>query len=137
MFAPSKDGEETNEVLSSLATGLLEKNELKREIAATGVSLVDIFDKDILNYFKEVWENSGDDGLTADEFKSLLGNYLPKILTDIIYQRIDVNDDGMVDFAEFMNFLIASEAGSNWQMTLYASKLVNDIACLLKVDCCC
>ena len=73
-----------------------------------------------------MWSHStsGENSLTAAEFKAVLSDYLPMNQLDVIYKKIDVNDDGNVDFSEFIDFLIASESGTNWSAALYSSKLV-------------
>ena len=50
--------------------------------------------------------------LEVEEFMDLLreSNMIPEDVVDKITQFIDVNDDGDIDFDEFINFVLAAES---------------------------
>mmetsp|Transcript_14488 Transcript_14488/g.27096 ORF Transcript_14488/g.27096 Transcript_14488/m.27096 type:complete len:1443 (-) Transcript_14488:197-4525(-) len=61
---------------------------------------------------KEFVQRGGQqESLTAEEFIDVLSSFIPRSDVDSLYKKIDVNDDGMVEWEEFTGFLISAEGG--------------------------
>lgn len=97
----------------------------KKEVLATGL-ISDLFDKTILETLEHYFESSTfrHNSLPAEEFKELISHYIPRPLVESVYRSIDVNDVGYVNYSDFTNYLIASEAGSSFSAKIYISRLV-------------
>ena len=101
-------------------------NAPKTEITTESFEISDLFDKTIVNRFKREFQNSklGNELLPSTKFKDILRQYLHPSQTELVYEKIDVNDEGFVSFTDFINFLISSEAGSVLAHSLHATKLI-------------
>lgn len=114
-----------NDTISRLEKRVVEKK--KGQVDTLRYGLVsDLFDKEILTELEKKFKDSsfGYNILRADEFKSIIKDYIPPDLVENIYLSIDVNDVGYIKFSEFTNFLIASESGTSFSAKSYISRLV-------------
>jgi WD40 repeat protein len=111
--------------IEELQLSLLENSQQKKELLNTGL-VSDLLDKNILETLKRHFEESSfrHNSLRAEQFKNLLAQYVPRPIVDSVYRSIDVNDVGYVNYSDFTNYLIASEAGSSFSAKIYISRLV-------------
>lgn len=75
-------------------------------------SLGVLFDPKFLEFLRRQFKEnhrSGEMELPATEFVELLSQHIPYESCMLMYQKIDVNDDGVINFSEFVNYLIISE----------------------------
>lgn len=91
----------------------------KPKAAASRFTPSDLLDIKMLKEIKSKFtlrciDESGN-SLKADEFIALLAEYIPKRDAELMYKKIDVNDDGTVEWHEFTGFLINADSikGSN------------------------
>ena len=103
----------------------LRKPAEQRDVQRAGM-ISDLFDRDILSNLEKAFSSSdsGNNSLTAMEFRNLMSEYIPESLIETIYRAIDVNDAGYLNYSDFTNYLIAAEAGSRFSSQTYASRLV-------------
>lgn len=101
------------------------KSGSKKEIQSSGI-ISDLFDKKILSHLEHIFSTSesGDNSLGAAQFKALIAQYIPLSLVENIYRAIDVNDVGRVNYSDFTNYLISSEAGSSFSSKAYTTRIV-------------
>jgi hypothetical protein len=124
MIAPSKSGVNANQVISTLVEAVDAVINLKKE-SKSDAPLTVLFDRAVIMKFQTSFQDSqsSNHSLSSAEFKSLLREHLPDKQVEDIYQKIDVNGEGEITFPDFMNFLVSSEAGSNWANSMHSSKL--------------
>jgi hypothetical protein len=70
--------------------------------------------------------------LSAEEFKELLCEAkIPQQIINTVTEHIDVNDDGDIEFDEFINFVLAAESNLEFSQKAVNDKLVyvNGIGC--------
>ncbi len=93
---------ETNNdsLLEQLEKSVIVKVEVKKNVQNTGI-ISDLFDKKILTHLESIFSSSesGDNSLSALDFKNLMATYIPTSLFDTIYREIDVNDVGYVSYS--------------------------------------
>ena len=79
------------------------------------VNLSELLNMEVLSNIRQAFvrgrDAHGEECLSAEEFIDTLSQYLPRTEIERLYQKIDVNDDGNVDWQEFTGFLTTSEAG--------------------------
>lgn len=70
-----------------------------------------LLDMTVLTGLRELFSNStiGLDILTEAQFREGLEKYICAEDVDLIYPKIDINDDGFVEWNEFTSYLIAKE----------------------------
>jgi hypothetical protein len=75
-------------------------------------TIADLFHPKILKEFKLAFKNNEDmpGFLSAEPFKALIASYIAPSEVESTYRKIDVNNDGFIDFSQFTSFLITSEA---------------------------
>lgn len=66
--------------------------------------------KDCRSKFLEFGVGESGDALKVEDFIEILSAYMPRQDVEKIYKKIDVNDDGFVDWHEFTGFLINADA---------------------------
>eukprot|EP01039_Chlorochromonas_danica_P001258 gene1258-1371_t len=100
----------------------------RKEISSstTTGAVSDLFDQNVLTHIENCFAHStlGHYILSAEHFITLITQYIPYHLVDNIYRSIDVNDVGYVRYADFTNYLIASEAGFSFTTKNFIAKLV-------------
>ncbi len=66
------------------------------------------------------------EALTADEFTQILINQakIPRDVAEIITKHIDVNDDGDIEFDEFINFILAAESNLEFSKKSATEKFI-------------
>jgi WD40 repeat protein len=78
------------------------------------INLSDLLNMEVLDEIRQVFlknqDENGQESLLADEFIEVLSRYLPRPDIERLYQKIDVNDDGHVDWQEFTGFLTTSSS---------------------------
>eukprot|EP01033_Poteriospumella_lacustris_P012679 gene12679-9071_t len=116
--------EKADQLIAGLEQSLQAQSKSRKEVAKTGV-ISDLFDKTILSQLEVAFANSktGYYSLRAEEFRALIAEYIPVALVESVYRAIDVNDVGRVNYADFTNYLIASEAGSSFSARTVIAKL--------------
>ena len=117
---------DNNVLLENLENSLnTSKFSAKKEVQSNGI-VSDLFDKKILANLELVFSTSesGNNSLTSAEFKKLIAQYIPISLVENIYRAIDVNDIGHVNYSDFTNYLISSEAGSSFSSKAYTTRIV-------------
>lgn len=86
---------------------------VKRKI---DINLTDLLNMEVLDEIRQEFlkneQEVGSESLTTHEFMNVLSKYLPRPDIEKLYQKIDVNDDGNVDWQEFTGFLTTSNTGS-------------------------
>lgn len=92
----------------------IDKHNKTKRIA--DVNLSELLNMEVLANIRAAFVKNGDtetgeESLSATEFIDTLSQYLPRAEIERLYQKIDVNDDGNVDWQEFTGFLTTSEAG--------------------------
>jgi WD40 repeat protein len=86
------------------------RSKKKKKIKVNYAELLNI--KVLKNIRREFVQKGGKhESLTADDFIDVLSEYINRSDVEAIYKKIDVNDDGMVDWEEFTGFLISAEGG--------------------------
>jgi WD40 repeat protein len=126
MLQPEEIGnDKVNEQIELLENSLHDHTQQKKEMLNTGL-VSDLFDRNILETLKSYFEQSSfrHNSLPAEQFKALISQYIPRPIVDSVYRSIDVNDVGYVNYSDFTNYLIASEAGSSFSAKIYISRLV-------------
>ena len=77
------------------------------------LAVSDLLDINILREcrrkFLEYGEGENGDSLKVEKFIEVLSCFMPRHDVESIYKKIDVNDDGYVDWQEFTGFLINSD----------------------------
>eukprot|EP01038_Epipyxis_sp_PR26KG_P010466 gene10466-14060_t len=130
-MAEPESHQENDFLIARLESGTTEKEinakgiSIKRDTGNTG-AISDLFDKRILLLLEESFANGYNNSLTEKEFKLLISEYIPLELVEIIYRAIDVNDIGLIQYADFTNYLISSEAGNSFSSRMYGSRLIMD-----------
>jgi WD40 repeat protein len=66
--------------------------------------------KDVRGKFLEFGVGDTGDSLKVEDFIDILSAYMPRQVVEKIYKKIDVNDDGFVDWHEFTGFLINADS---------------------------
>lgn len=66
--------------------------------------------KEVRAKFLEYGTGETGDAVKVEDFIEILSAYMPRQDVDKIYMKIDVNDDGFVDWHEFTGFLINADA---------------------------
>jgi Ca2+-binding EF-hand superfamily protein len=80
------------------------RSKKKKKIKVNYAELLNI--KVLKNIRREFVQKGGKhESLTADDFIDVLSEYINRSDVEAIYKKIDVNDDGMVDWEEFTGFL--------------------------------
>jgi WD40 repeat protein len=125
---PELDDFIDDDVIDQWEDSLRHKNapKLGTDRASSSGLVSDLFDREILSHLEDVFANStsGNNALLANEFRSLIARYIPYHLVESIYRSIDVNDVGYINYSDFTNYLIASEASSTFSSRAYMSRLV-------------
>jgi len=95
------------------------------------VNFAELLNMDVLGKIRQAFvkntEQANTESLTAAEFIDTLSEFLPRSEIERLYKKIDVNDDGFVDWQEFTGFLTTSEAGvgtvSKTQTNIFTLKM--------------
>lgn len=66
--------------------------------------------KEVRAKFLEYGVGESGDALKVEDFIEILSVYMPRQDVENVYKKIDVNDDGFVDWHEFTGFLINADA---------------------------
>jgi hypothetical protein len=128
MIQPDEELDSSDKIgehLEKIEESLQDKSSNRKEVYSNGL-ISDLFDKNILATLEQIFEESTfrHNSLPANEFKRVISAYIPQALVDSVYRSIDVNDVGYVNYSDFTNYLIASEAGSSFSAKMYISRLV-------------
>ena len=93
-------------------------------------AIAKLFDPKLLEGLRQQFKDdhrTGAKHLTIAEFVDLLSGYVPLDVCHFMYQRIDVNDDGYIEFSEFINYLIASETSITSEATNSNSQVITKV----------
>lgn len=130
LFKSKNNEDKHHDIIGKLSTNTNEDKINPLAIITDKKSTVsDLFDIKIILKFRRRFAKSaiGKNKLPAVEFKALLSEYIPEKEIDFIYEKIDVNDEGVIKFSDFINTLIAAEDGSSFANNAYANKLVSKL----------
>ena len=75
--------------------------EKSKKLVAGNESFGDLFSAELILSFKKIFKKStsSENALSAAEFKDLMLNYMTIHQASLMYQQIDVNGDGFVQFS--------------------------------------
>lgn len=85
---------------------------LKRKVERSNFG--ELLNIDVLKKIRSVFIDKSEgenESLCAEDFIDALSAFLPRSDIEKLYKKIDVNDDGFVDWQEFTGFLTTSDAG--------------------------
>lgn len=87
---------------------------------AAADNLEELLNLRVLSSLRQIFSESSvePDVLPEQEFRDALAQFISREQVDLIYPKIDINDDGNVDWNEFTSFLISSGTFSSMLDTL-------------------
>lgn len=91
--------------------------------------VTDIFDMDILRELHKIFQENPEEenSLNEEQFREVMAKYCTQQEINEMYPKIDINDDGNVEWHEFTSFLIAAEGNSKIALHTNSYRLVPHI----------
>ena len=92
-------------------------------------NVTDVFDMDILRQLHKMFQENEEEenALNEEQFRKIMSLYCTQQEINEMYPKIDINDDGNVEWHEFTSFLIAAEGNSKIALHTNSYRLVLQI----------